>query len=298
MSSNSLVSKLPYIIILTSSDCGACKNMHASGDFSRNPNIPPNKGFRGFKWNAPSFWKLITANENPTLKSLIQFNVIEYEFYSMSKSAKVDNVKIFTIYNFSITTDDDDEQQGNIIRTIFDRESPTSDKYLYTKDDGDEIKDQEMDDSFNKLISKTFPKSLATYSAQYPNFIFISNSEFINALKDENYPLYAQAYGLSIGKNANNIWAPIKQVDINSPASEKYNKNFITYANHIISNPDLLVAPIIENKVETSKSNKKVTFPKVSTVKSILKKPNEEEEVKNTSYPIKVVALNSRHAFY
>jgi hypothetical protein len=293
--SNTLVSKLPYLIILTASDCGACKNMHASGDFSRNPNIPPNKGFRGFRWNAPSFWKLITANENPTLKSKVQLNIIEFEFYSISKPAKIENVKSFTIYNFSITNDDDDDNpQGNIIRSIFDRESEKSDKYLYTKDDGEEIKDQEMDDSFNKLISKTFPKSLSTYSVQYPNFIYISNNEFMNALSDENYPLYAKCYGLIIAKNANNIWAPINQDNLNVG---NHNKSFITYANYIISNPELLI-PAISEKIEPPKSNKKVSFPKVSTVKSILKKPEDEDITTSTSYPIKVVPLSSRHAYY
>jgi hypothetical protein len=316
--------QLPYLIVITSANCGACRSLHTSGNFNRGDEKPTKKYMRDILWNATSLWKLITANPEPSFKSPARYIAMEYEFIDM-QGRSVENIKSFTIFSFQVV-EDDGEKDVEVSRNIYDRVIKLennipkyTDEYTYTKDDGEEISNDPMKGSFNELLSKTFPKMLSKYCVQYPSMILVSNAELKKALANPAYSPYARSYSLIIGKNTEGLWAPIAH----DKGKEAWKNGFITYAQHAVETPDFLVPPSIEEplpideKKNPAEQKKSVTMAttsnpvKLTQQKSILKGSNKIEtsteiSSKNTivngsstctPYRIKIVPLSSKYSF-
>lgn len=302
---------LPYAIILTSANCGACKLLHTTGNFSRTSNEIVKKDIAGFKWNAQSFWKLITATDNPNLESPIKYIVMEFEFYEMMNPT-IKGIKSYTKFIYEVKKIDG-KLKGNVYRDTYDRVSPNKDEYTYTEDNGEAIKDREEKGSFNEFLAEVYPETLSFYTIQFPSFLFISDTEYrkaFNSKKDSTYSPYALSYTLITGYK-NGLWMPVKK----DASKEIWKSSIIKYAEHLSENHNLLIAPeITEEMIETTPKNvtdktKSVTIgtvsnpTKITKHKSILKNTtNQETEIpveKSATLPyrIKVVPLNSRKTF-
>ncbi len=292
------MSQLPYLIILTSSNCGACKFLHNTGSFSRTGETLNNKDIRGFKWNAASLWKLITASDKPKTSSPIRFNVFEFEFYDMNRPT-LDNVKSFTIFKFQQS--EDEPNKGDILRDIYDRVtiieegiSKLTDEYVLTKDDGDDVNKEPQEGSFNEFLSKYFPNMLSLYAVQFPSLIFIDNTEMKKALKDKNFSPYALSYGLIINK-VDDKWKATKRDDM----KEEWKSTFVSYTKHVSDNLDLLIPP--KDVPEIAKEEKQKKAVKINEPKKSILKGSEANieptSEKCVSYPIKVVPLNPKYSF-
>jgi len=214
---------------------------------------------------------------------------MEYEFFSMSKPT-IEGIKSFTQFRLEITQDGENGKQGDVIRDIYDRVSPTSDNYTYTKDDGDDISNVSVDGSFNAFLAKTFPRALSLYAISFPSFIYMSNSEMKKALlaeskKSELYSPYAVSFRLIVGQNANKLWAPVAK-DL---GKEEWKSSFVKCAKHLIDNPDMLEPPKIEKTV--TKAEKTATkAEKTVTIKT-------EKTDKKIGNKIKFVPLYSKNSF-
>lgn len=297
------MSNLPYIIILTSTECGACRNLHVTGNFSR-LNMPlSNKDFAGFRWNCDKFWKLITANQNAVVKSPTKYKVMEFEFFNM-KTPTIQGIKSFTIFTYE-TSEEDGEIVGDVHRDIYDRIEEGKDEYIYTRDGGEEIKDQEEEGSFNDFLARKFPRGLSLYTVQFPSFIYMSHNEFNKALdikNNPNYSPYALSFGLVTGMK-DNLWRPVRKDEKKEP----WKNGLITFAEHIIKNPDLLTPPEVTIEVDVKDTKDKVKSVTIGTTsnpstivkgKSILKNTS-IDKVKNsdTTFKIKFTPLNNKKSF-
>jgi hypothetical protein len=166
-----------------------------------------------------------------------------------------------------------------------------------------------MEGSFNALLAKSFPKMLALYAVQFPNFMYISNNEYQKAIKDPSYSPYAVLYGGIITGRKDTQWAPVQR-----DPNFNQKKTFIQFTADIVSDTNILNPPEIvptpeDNNATTKKSTeKKVTIAtianaqKVNDKKPILKKNSTEVSTSSSSktesgYRIQIEPLNSRYSY-
>jgi len=280
------MSQLPYIVILTSSDCKACQALHYSGDFAREGEVNSKVSLGGFQWNANSFWSLITATTKPNLKSKVQFSVLEYELYTMQKTDST-GVKSFTVFFFELQ-EDDDGKFGIVHRNTYERVSSNSDEFTYTSDDGSEILKEPKKGSFNGLLNKTFPKLLNAYAVQFPSFVYISNAEMNKALKDPAYSPYAKSFSLITGKRGDN-WAPVAR----DSGKEDYKTGFIAYAKYAAENPSFLSPPIETSEVETTATKTVSKSPNNLPIKNVTFTANNPNNSSSSKVDTKTVTSSA-----
>jgi hypothetical protein len=284
------------LVIMTSLNCGACVALHKSGEFCRENCGDGKTTFAGFKWNAESIWKLITANENPTLQSQKVFNVIEIEFYSMQKTF-IQDISAMTLFSFAIEEDDDGEYEerrfGMVHRDTFARVKPGLEKFTLQKDESPEK--TLVKGSFNNFLVKHIPQMVHNYAYQFPLFGFFSAFEWQKALKNPNYSPYGKAFGLITGRRPSRsrkgeksieIWGPIGQ----DKAREKQNSGFVQHALYLANNPDALRSP--ESSIE-SITNKKIT--KISKRRKTLYSSEKSES--DQKFYVKIVRLPNKGPF-
>jgi hypothetical protein len=186
---------LPTMVIVTSSDCSACRALHSTGDFNRELGDagPGPTSFLGSKWDAQLFWRLLTGDVNPDKNSRVKFRVMEMEIARMSARSGFSNVLGFTEFNLVATSED-----INITRNTNERfqDEKGNDAIMQLIDDTIRGKGIHKQGSFDQLVASKFPQGLFNILYQYPSFIWFSPTQWTMAMRDPTYTPYALIYGL------------------------------------------------------------------------------------------------------
>ncbi len=277
------MAQLPYVVIVTSSDCRACLALHSSGSFSRTGPINPEVDILGFKWDANSFWKLLLGSNTPTLDMPPRFRVLEYELAKMSDISP-EGVKSFTVFSLSSNED------GSFIRRdTFVRAGKNGNDTIKLIDDGENP--IRLKDPFTDLVKSTFPP-LANYIAQFPSLLFFSSSEWRKALatKDRSYAPYGKAFSLVTGaKPDGSGWGVVSR----DQSKDNWTKTFIAYAEYVANNEDFLLPPKNEVPVE-NKNSAAASKARKSPVPAVLSPSSKNSPLKCGSPLVKIISLAAR----
>lgn len=261
------MSKIPTAVIVTSLNCGACKALHASGNFSKNFKHKEN-GFNinGFKYDDVSIWRLIMGTERPKFENVPAVRVLEIEYYKMN------NIETSGVYSFTIFNSTKEGKKGDeyimINRQTFTRLKQNSDEYYITVNDNPNKKQGKG--SFNSIVETVIPKSIKNYTVQFPLFSYFSNKEWNLGIKDKNYNIYGKSFGLITGKretkNGNKFWAITGQ----DKSKDDYKRSIINYAGYLSANPKELEPPQIDEEKEITKE-KEIATKKTSKSENVVK---------------------------
>lgn len=266
---------LPVMLIITSSDCSACRALHSTGDFNRDidNSAPPMTSFLGSQWNAQLFWRLLTGSVEPDKNSQVKFRVMELEILRMNnRNGGFNNILGFTEFILS--------SNGNSIdinRNTYEKyqDETEIDGIMYLKDDTRRGLGDRVQGSFTQLVKSKFPSSIFNLLYQYPSFMWFSPSQWSMAMRDLSYTPFALIYGLVMSVK-DGKWA-ITGNDIQDD-----NKKTPVFMNNYISNNLRLLDPVMERR-ETPKKEK-VIVKKSST--------------SCTPQNIKVIPLNNKKGYY
>lgn len=252
---------LPVLVIVTSNDCSACKSLHRTGNFNRDPSPsgPSLATFFGSKWDDAFFQCLLTGNTDPGPRSKPVFRVFELELRSMDRSTinfadinpneQPSRVKAFTEFML----DNSKKDKLCVIRHTYynlsEQDTQTLDGTLYLKDDTKIEEGERIDKSFHAMITSIFPAGLHTLFFQYPSFMWFSRAEWNKALKDKKYVPFGAIFGLTMGEkevDGKKIWAVTAR---DGDLGER--KTPVLMGSYIIGHPDILVGKtVLAIKVE------------------------------------------------
>ncbi len=266
---------LPVMLIITSSDCSACRALHSTGDFNRDldNNTPPMTSFLGSQWNAQLFWRLLTGSIEPDKNSQVKFRVMELEILRMNnRNGGFNNILGFTEFILNSNKDGIDINRNTYEKYQDDTEL---DGIMYLKDDTRRGSGERVQGSFTRLVSSKIPSSIFNLLYQYPSFMWFSPSQWSMAMRDPTYTPFALIYGLAMSAK-DGKWAI---TDRDTPTDDR--KTPVLMNSYISSNLKLL-DPVMEQR-EISKKEK-VLVEKSSTT--------------CTPQNVKVIPLNNKKGYH
>lgn len=236
-----MADNLPILVIITSADCPACQNLHASGSFNRDGPPNPRLSFYGVKWEAPSFWPLISGDPEPTAQSRPRFRVYEIEVFSMRNTGH-NNIKSYT--EFVLSSDG-----MGITRHTYFRSAEGGDGIIYVENEGNITEGVKKDGSFTAMVARLFPNGIRSLVIQFPSFMWVSRVEWKKGLDDSNYVPYAAVFGLVVGEKTTGKG---KVYGIVSQDTSDKRKTIVQMANLISTNPAVLIhTPLVQSEAKT-----------------------------------------------
>lgn len=275
---------LPVLVIVTSNDCSACRSLHRTGNFNRDPSPsgPSLATFFGSKWDDSFFQSLLTGNPDPGPRSKPAFRVFELELRSMDRSTinfadinpneQQSRVTAFTEFML----DNSNKDKLSVIRHTYynftDQDTHTLDGTLYLKDDTKIEDGERINKSFHSMITSIFPIGLHNLFFQYPSFMWFSRLEWNKGLKDKKYIPFGAIFGLTMGEkevDGKKIWAVTAR---DGDLGER--KTPVLMGSYITSHPDILVGkptPVIKAEPTPVKSESSITKSNSSKNASVCK---------------------------
>lgn len=248
---------IPVMVIVTSSDCSACRALHSTGDFNRDGDngTPAMSSFLGSKWDAQFFWKLITGSTEPDKNSPVRFRVMELEILKMnSRNGGFNNVLGFTEFICTSTRDGIDIYR-NTYEKFVTQDTQELDGIMYLKDNTKRGEGERKQGSFSQLVSTKFPAGLFNLLYQYPSFMWFSPTQWTMAMRDPTYTPFALIFGLVMSAK-DGKWSV---TDRDTPDEER--KTPVLMNNYIFDNIRLL-DPVMDEKA-VSKSDTSRVRPQI-----------------------------------
>ena len=176
-------------VILTSQQCGHCRNMRGDGVLlskdkirNRQPNIPG-----GYYYDSSFMKRLITAGMNKDAK----LRVVNLHYKTFKPTDGFTDISIFTLEN------------DNTVRQTFLREvnGKTNLTIYLLSDTTKEISNQNIETSWAEITKTYVPNNIANYAYFFPSLMIFESNEWTTSLKN-NLPVFGYLNGFPAKEEA------------------------------------------------------------------------------------------------